>query len=400
MGKRQHYIPQFYLRFFSDDDKTVDIFLFKKRLYRSKIPIKSILYKSDLYDNDDSKEQVISRLESMWNASLKRIVARYSVDIVEDEKYEINEEDFLNLYSFICFTHMRTRQQISGIAFQSEAFIRDMNERFPDINPDGLGDFQPLFDPYFEANAALSSGVSMLPYFLDLVPVFLQNKTSRSFITCDAPVIPYNPFFEQVGYLGNSGLGNSGLQIYCPLTPKLAIVLYDSDIYRFKDTSYPLIQPIESPKDVRMLNGLTVSHAYETIVMPSDFPECEIKGLCKNKKHPFFGVSLDVCKTTDNSKPVLYCSHFVQIKSKYLLPNMQIAPLSPVIKFPRNSAGPLRKAIKALIDKQPTKHSSPDDSEQPFTSQRIGTYTPEGFVRASPYNGPKGYYINPGTIIE
>lgn len=400
MGKRQHYIPQFYLRFFSDDNKTVAIFLFQRRLYRSRVPIKSILYKPDLYDNDDSKEQVISHLESKWNASLKRIVAYLSSDFTNDENSKIDKSDLLDLYSFICFTLMRTRQQISAISFQSEAFIRDIQDRFPEINPAEIDDFNPLLDPYFEADTALSNGVSMLPLFLDLVPVFLQNKTSRSFITSDAPIVPFNPLFEQIDYLGNSGLGNCGLQIYCPLSPKLAVLLYDPGIYKFRNNDYPIIQPIESPKDVRALNGLIVKHTYETIVMPPEYPECEIKGLCKHKKHPFSGVSLDVCKTTDSNNPILYCSHFVQIKSKYLIPCMLIAPTAPAIRFPRNAAGPLRDSAKTFTDIQSESQSFPSNDEQPLISERIGTYTPEGFMTANPYNGPKGYFINPGKSID
>ncbi len=400
MGKRQHYVPQFYLRFFSDDDKTVAIFLFQKRLYRSRVPIKSILYKPDLYDNDDSKERAISQLESKWNASLKRIVADFSGDFTNDEKSKIAESDLFNLYSFICFTHMRTHQQISALTFQSETFIHDMQDRFPEISSAEIDEFNPLLDPYFEADTALRSGVSMLPYFIDLVPVFLQNRTSQSFITSDAPIVPFNPFFEHINYLGNSGLGNCGLQVYCPLSSKLAVLLYDPDIYKFKNTDHPIIQPIESPKDVRTLNGLIVSHSYETIVMPPEYPECNIKGLCKYKKHPFSGVSLDVCKTTDSSNPILYCSHFVQIKSKYLAPCMQIAPSSPVVRFPRNTAGPLRDSVKALNNVRSKRQSISNNDGEPFSSERIGTYTPEGFITANPYNGPKGYFINPGKIID
>lgn len=400
MGKRQHYIPQFYLRFFSDDNKTVAIFIFQKRLYRSRVPIKSILYKPDLYDSDNSKEQAISHLESKWNASLKRIVAAFSSDFTNDEDRKIDESDLLNLYSFICFTLMRTRQQISAISFQSEAFIRDMQDRFPEIDPAEIDDLNPLLDPYFEVDTALSSGVSMLPLFLDLVPVFLQNKTSQSFITSDAPIVPFNPFFEHVDYPGNSGLGNYGLQVYCPLSPKLAVLLYDPNIYKFRNTEYPITQPIESPKDVRALNGLIVKHTYEMIVMPSDYPECEIKGLCKHKKHPFSGVSLDVCKTTDSCNPVLYCSHFVQIRSKYLVPCMLVAPATPVIRFPRNATGPLRDSAKALSGIRSERQGLSRNDEHPFNSERIGTYTPEGFITANPYNGPKGYFINPGKIIE
>lgn len=50
---------------------------------------------------------------------------------------------------------MRTRQQISAIAFQSEAFIRDMQDRFPEISPAGIDELNPLHDPYFEADTAL-----------------------------------------------------------------------------------------------------------------------------------------------------------------------------------------------------------------------------------------------------
>lgn len=400
MGKRQHYIPQFYLRFFSEDNKTVSIFLFLKKLYRRNVPIKSIMYKPSLYDNDDSKEQVISHLESQWNISLKKIIKCFGASPSADTKYVIDKVDLLNLYSFVCFTFMRTCQQINAIEFQSQAFIRDLQERFPEIDPSGVDALKPLHDPYFEANMALDGGVTLLPYFLDLVPVFLLNTTTRSFISSDAPITPFNPFFEEIGYLGDTGLGNCGLQIYCPLSPKIAVIFYDSDIYRFEGVDYPIVQTIESLADVRALNGLIVDHSYEVIVMPPSYPQCEIKGLCKDKKRSFSGVALDICETSNKSNPILYCSHFVQIKSNYVLPRMKIAPTASMIKFPNNSAGPLRSSVRALVDNRKLDAAVPSSDEKPFVSTRIGTYTPEGFVKASPYNGPKGYYIDPGGPIE
>lgn len=397
MGKRQHYIPQFYLKFFSSDKKTVSIFLALKKLYRPRVPIKSILYESFLYDDNNSREERISHLESMWNASLSAMIQDIQTKTDEAERFEIDEIGLLNLYSFICFTLMRTQQQINGLTFQSETFLNDFANRLLDADISSIPELLPLQDPYLGASLALDNGVRMLPLLLDLKPVFLVNKTSQEFITSDSPIVPFNPFFQMLGYPGETGLGNSGLQIYCPLTPQIAVLLYDQEIYEFKATDHPTTIHVDRLKDVRSLNKLIVDRSYSTIVMTNDFPQCEIKGLCKQKTSPFTGITLDVCAMEDGG--VMYCNHMIQIHSKYLIPALRIRPRAFNLSFPNNAAGPMRSSTEALLQKADQKIPPTASHAKPFISTRIGTYTPDGFVAANRFNGPKGFLINPCKSI-
>ena len=50
--KYQHYVPKFYLRFFSNDDKSIGTYIKKHNKYTSKAPLDSIGGEDYLYGKD------------------------------------------------------------------------------------------------------------------------------------------------------------------------------------------------------------------------------------------------------------------------------------------------------------------------------------------------------------
>ena len=50
-------------------------------------------------------------------------------------------------------------------------------------------------------------------------------------MTSDNPVVLYNMFLERMG-VDESGMGSRGAFIFMPLSPGLAIVLYDGKVYK------------------------------------------------------------------------------------------------------------------------------------------------------------------------
>ena len=88
----------------------------------------------------------------------------------------------------------------------------------------------------------------------DLKPIVVETA-SDVFITSDNPVFKYNQYFEDIQNHGITGLGQTGIQIFLPLSPKQILVLYDKDVYDYVKKQPP------TEGDVDVLNGLQVISA-------------------------------------------------------------------------------------------------------------------------------------------
>ncbi len=96
----------------------------------------------------------------------------------------------------------------------------------------------------------------MLPICMDLKSKILINETPVSFITSDNPVCLYNPFMEKMNYPLN-GLGARGAIIYFPLSPKLALLIYDDKVYKVGNRKQSYVE-LHSVNDIRELNKLSI----------------------------------------------------------------------------------------------------------------------------------------------
>jgi hypothetical protein len=65
------------------------------------------------------------------------------------------------------------------------------------------------------------------PSVRDLKLAFIENKTTAAFLTCDDPVVMTNRLYCQRIGETNFGFGSAGCIFYMPLSPKVAMILYD-----------------------------------------------------------------------------------------------------------------------------------------------------------------------------
>ena len=95
---------------------------------------------------------------------------------------------------------------------------------------------------------AVGTQAQLINTCIDLKCKFLINKTRIPFITSDNPAVIYNQFLERMKQ-ESYALGSRGLQIYFPLTPKVAVIYYDSECYKIgcKKRNYV---DITQPSDV------------------------------------------------------------------------------------------------------------------------------------------------------
>jgi hypothetical protein len=108
MGKKQHFIPQFYLRNFSDiNQKSIGLFRFIERKYIKNASIGDIAYRNRFYDDDNSIEILLSKIEGRWKRILDVFLGK---DITKDtlKWIEENKTDIINdLFLFFAITNAR-----------------------------------------------------------------------------------------------------------------------------------------------------------------------------------------------------------------------------------------------------------------------------------------------------
>ena len=104
----------------------------------------------------------------------------------------------------------------------------------------------------------------MIQCCLDLKWKFLTIKSDeKNFITSDNPVSYYNTFLEKRG-LYKCGYGLVGTFLFLPLSPKLAVILYDSQIYKVGNAKVGG-SVVLSNSDVDNFNLLTAANANKVI---------------------------------------------------------------------------------------------------------------------------------------
>ncbi len=246
--KRQHYVPQFYLRFFSEDDQHINAYNLKLgKAFQT--TISKVCQEKHFYSANTALEKAISQLEQIHAKTLKKISD-------SGRSIELTTEEYYSLLTFVTFQLARTRE--SKVKYEkltdwfTEGFFKPMIKSDPnlDVSNDTLDCLRIKWPGLF--GLTLSYGLKGVCGIFDLRPVLIVNGTERDFITSDAPVAKNNNL--KLGNLSLGGLQSPGLQILCPISPKLAILLYDQDMYMLKGNGPAL--SINKLSDIDAMNGL------------------------------------------------------------------------------------------------------------------------------------------------
>ena len=96
--KRQHYVPKFYMRHFSDDGKLFCIYDVKNKTVRPNVPLSKRCSKSYLYGADIAWESHLQGLEAIWGVLFQDIICEKA----------LTQDDMGNLKRFAMFQRQRT----------------------------------------------------------------------------------------------------------------------------------------------------------------------------------------------------------------------------------------------------------------------------------------------------
>lgn len=255
-NKRQHFVPQFYLRNFASDPdrRTVGTYNIANDRYIPRASIKGQAYRNYFYGKDGEIEKGFKWLEGMASRVIRKIVDKGALPPRDSEDHQV-------LLAFIISLNART-----DAAADEEADSVDRMTKAVLANVPGAAEHlaHVKFTYPNPAVAALQTPMQLLPMALDLQFKLAVNRTQAELVTSDNPVIKYNKYMETRGGFGShTGLQSRGLQILVPLSPNHFLVFYDEDVYEVGPRNASPARMTEG--DVEALNFLQAINAKENV---------------------------------------------------------------------------------------------------------------------------------------
>lgn len=221
-NKKQHYIPKFYMKNFSDFNGRVNVLNLRDKQIYENVPYKNQGYNTYYYGLDTKWEKILSNKEQIWATSIKSVLnndvmsmsilsALKEFAVYQRERSFANKQYRIKEQSELLFHAAEIDLSHKGIPYSEAELMKNCEE---------IVSRSIKSTDYFDR---LESFVSMIN---DLKVLKVLYNTERSLIASDVPVIAINPFYKTaVGY------GMMGLIIFFPVSPNCLIVLYDRKMY-------------------------------------------------------------------------------------------------------------------------------------------------------------------------
>ncbi|MDW9807170.1 DUF4238 domain-containing protein [Sinorhizobium meliloti] len=235
--KNQHFVPKVHLRAFSDDPGTEKrmINLIHVRSGRA-IQCASIsgqCAKHYFYGKDLHLERALNTLEGKY--------AEY-VRSIEGGSRSTNLLSFMRGWTYLQYQRTdAARRRAKELHAQMDAAIDDPNWRV-DMSDEAL---------VVQSMKMFAETVDVVE---DLRTVIIENTSDDDFITSDEPAIVFNKWIHQKRNLDTFGLGSSGLCLYMPITPRLGVLSYDSNVYDVGRRNNSI--RVRDGREVTLLNAL------------------------------------------------------------------------------------------------------------------------------------------------
>lgn len=190
-------------------------------------------------------------------------------------------EDHIDLLFFVALTDLRNPVRIEGTKMMFQGMASKIRELDEDADTQK---FVPSMT-HEEVIAMSFYGLKdVVKNILDLDYKLLLNKTSKPFISSDFPIVKYNQYLEAKKWSqSKTGYGLTGLQIFIPLSSDIAILFFDSDIYKVGDKKQKAYSIIKE-EDIDSLNILQFINCFETIFFDEKAGETYIRYLFNKSK--------------------------------------------------------------------------------------------------------------------
>ena len=253
--KRQHYVPQFYLRAFSTDGKSTNLWNMKRNKRVLGAKLRTQCCGSYFYGEDLGLERTLGTIET--------VAARILRDVVNGSRLPTTgTEEHFALLLYVLVQHARTQYAVDVLDETSDKIVKYLlGPTFAETVVDSTE-----FAIGFDDGARFSVGVaaSSIPMVLDLGARLLRNDTDVEFLTSDNPVVLYNQLMSFSHTGSNTGYATKGLQVFFPVSPRHLVLFFDHDVYSVGNNTEATVKVVQ-PKDVYQLNTLQMVAALENV---------------------------------------------------------------------------------------------------------------------------------------
>lgn len=270
-----HFVPQFYLRRFSADDRRVKAWLIERDRLVDGASIKGQCSKEYLYGEAPVLEDMLSVLESTFAQAFRRVTS--------DKKRELTVADRRDLLLFAVVQSNRTAvaKELGDAA--ADAMIKFLMRRQPEMCPipvDGL-DLVRLQSSNWARGTVYA--LTQFPITWNLRIRLLVNRSPVPLVLSDNPVCIQNAFLEGMGLRSQRGLHSSGIQLIFPLGPRHAVLVYDPYVYRVGCSSRVVLHKT----DVRKLNDLAYLNGRNAVYVPPSMESSDLEALVRRNRRLF-----------------------------------------------------------------------------------------------------------------
>ena len=276
--KKEHYVPQTYLRRFASDIE--QIYVFDKFTQKSFLAsIRDVAQERYFYDFSSTAippelvsqgfdpkivDKRLMEIETDFGLALDDLlnckVRPGSSDIILDKGRK-------QVFSyFIAIQHLRTKESRADMIELRVKFAQALLDRFPktDDEAEYKVEFNPIWEPIEHAllifspkvNAAIMEALNQHLWFLGF------NTAPYPFYTSDHPVVKRANI--QDPYLGTSGFGSTGIEIAFPVSPQLILILAERTFFKGAEKKDGQCIPL-GREAVRYYNLLQISQSFRQL---------------------------------------------------------------------------------------------------------------------------------------
>lgn len=238
-NKNQHFVPRCYLRAFTQEKKgkVIRLFNLDRLQVIDNAAVKHQCSSSYFYGSDEKLENAIQFLEKSYAATLRNILS--------PSNKHLKPKDEIILKRFWLLQYLRTE------AASKRAI--EMNNHLGEVAKAGSSFKLKIRDAVIMAMHTFAQEMHLID---DTRVCLVRNKSRLPFITSDDPAILTNRWFmTDRRHLGHTfGLRSAGALMVMPVSPKLAFIAYDQNVYAISKKSG--ITSTKNMSDVRSVNQL------------------------------------------------------------------------------------------------------------------------------------------------
>lgn len=258
-NKKHHYVPRFYLRNFAPDGKCVSLYNFRQARVVREANLKNQCFRDYMYGKEGDREHQLSQLEGGLAPLVRWVLEAQQLPDPLSPDHEA-------LCILTLLQYARTAYSADALDDLADGFWKHILVKDPSVTPEILEKVRIAnTDP---ANLAVSIMLRNYHLIMDMSFRLLIAHPEGEYLTSDNPVIFYNQLLEFERFGASTGLVHKGLQIFFPLSPRHALLFYDSAVYRVDPPRSPVMQ-VPTMADMEEINALQVVGALENVYFAS-----------------------------------------------------------------------------------------------------------------------------------